>query len=157
MVAMALPRGVHTGLWLEWLLDHACFAQRAQEGAQRLKYVQGITYIKCFLRGLPLTAHLHQYTLSLLHPACTMGSSGSKGAEPPGASSPSQVSAPVVAATPAPKVGKSGKKICCSCPETKAVSSTVKYAPLRPPYLPAISLTQPACPSTSCETMWSYR
>ena len=27
--------------------------------------------------------------------------------------------APVAAATPAPKLGKSGKKICCSCPDTK--------------------------------------
>lgn len=47
-----------------------------------------------------------------------MGSAGSK----PGAPSPSQPSdAPVIGTAPAPTVGKSGKKICCSCPETKAV------------------------------------
>ncbi|CAM9584813.1 unnamed protein product [Scytosiphon promiscuus] len=49
-----------------------------------------------------------------------MGSSGSKGTEPPGGSSPPQVPVPAAVAAPAPKVGKSGKKICCSCPETKA-------------------------------------
>ena len=35
-------------------------------------------------------------------------------------SSPSSAPAPAApAAAPAPVLGKSGKKICCSCPETK--------------------------------------
>ncbi|CAM9236242.1 unnamed protein product [Pylaiella littoralis] len=47
-----------------------------------------------------------------------MGSSGSK-TEPPNPSQPGLT--PLAGAQAAsPKVGKSGKKICCSCPDTKA-------------------------------------
>ncbi|CAM9867243.1 unnamed protein product [Ectocarpus sp. 12 AP-2014] len=50
-----------------------------------------------------------------------MGSSGSKQTEPPGATpSSSQTLVPVSGTAKPPKVGKSGKKICCSCPDTKA-------------------------------------
>ena len=66
-----------------------------------------------------------------------MGSSGSK-PEPPSTSQ--QVETRLAGNASAPKTGKSGKKICCSCPETKAVRFTFvflrevyRYRPALPP------------------------
>mmetsp|Transcript_46471 Transcript_46471/g.68695 ORF Transcript_46471/g.68695 Transcript_46471/m.68695 type:complete len:84 (-) Transcript_46471:294-545(-) len=47
-----------------------------------------------------------------------MGQSASTPSSGSGDTSKS-ANAPVAHSTPNPKVGKSGKKICCSCPETK--------------------------------------
>ncbi|CAM9404258.1 unnamed protein product [Sphacelaria rigidula] len=48
-----------------------------------------------------------------------MGSSDSKPEEPPEVSQATPTDAEGQAC--GPKVGKSGKKICCSCPDTKAM------------------------------------
>lgn len=57
--------------------------------------------------------------------AAGMGSSDSKPEEPPEVSQATPTDAEGQAC--GPKVGKSGKKICCSCPDTKAVSRRSQF------------------------------
>lgn len=108
---------------LSWL--HTSGASSATPPLQVAGPAAAATGARRLVTWYPTLKILPMCPLSLRYAGChhsscsAMGSSGSK-TEPP--STAQQVEVRLADKASAPKVGKSGKKICCSCPETKAVS-----------------------------------